>query len=269
MSTETAFLGAGTALGNYWTKRRFFDYLINKDNYRICYGKKFQMMILLDPAIANGAYKHRAEIDMDTKQVDFLIDSFEEIRSELTIYITTCDMLPPNADENSLVLESSDDPYVQNRIKMYQAVNRVYGRVLNVHVPELAIPKAAFSPLLECCVNPPTGRKKLPFNPKQKYQFYFPERIMGDAERCIPLGINTIIPAAPPLEAQEVIESLAPKLASRLPKVTESEDDTPTSCPEDSNRTSIHSFHWLDPHDGYFVTKSDQLELLQFYFGEM
>ncbi len=267
MSTETAFIGASTALGKYWTKRRFFDYLITKENYAICNGKKFQMMILLDPALSHGSYKSRKNVEADTKLIDFMINSFDDIKSELTIFITTCDMLPYNADENTPIIEESDDPFVQNRIKMYQAVNKIYGHVLNVHVPELAIPDPAFSPVLDCCVNPPAGRTKLPFIPNQKHQFYFPERIMGDVERCIPLGIPAIIPAVPPLETQEVIESLAPKLLSRLPKIKEEDSDKP--CPLNSERTSIHSFHWLDPQDGYFVTKSDQIALLQFYFGDI
>ena len=34
-----------------------------------------------------------------------------------------------------------------------------------------------------------------------------------------------------------------------------------------SRRSSIHSFQWLDPKDGYLVTKEDQIELLKFYFA--
>ena len=34
-----------------------------------------------------------------------------------------------------------------------------------------------------------------------------------------------------------------------------------------TRRKSIHSFQWLDPKDGYLVTKEDQLELLKFYFA--
>ena len=54
MAHETAFLGASTVLGRYWTKRRPFDYLINKDNFHQTFGKSFRMMVYLDSAIANG-----------------------------------------------------------------------------------------------------------------------------------------------------------------------------------------------------------------------
>ena len=40
-----------------------------------------------------------------------------------------------------------------------------------------------------------------------------------------------------------------------------------TSDPRGSDRKSIHSFQWLDPKDGYLVTKEDQEELLKFYFA--
>ena len=82
---------------------------------------------------------------------------------------------------------------------------------------------------------------------------------MGDVERCIPLGISSIIPAMPPLTTTEIAEVLAPELLDRLPAYNPED-------PKGSDRKSIHSFQWLDPKDGYLVTKDDQLELLKFYF---
>lgn len=262
MSTETAFLGAESAFGRYWTKRRDFDYLIDKDNLAICFGKKFQQIIFLDPALSYGVAKTRAHVEQDTIQTQYLVEHLGDISSECTVFITTCDVLPPDADENTPPLESSEDPYVQNRIDLYKTVNHVFGRVLNVFVPELARDDADFSQLIACCTNPPEGDGLLDFAPQQLHQFYFHERILGDVERAIPLGIPALIPAAPPLTTTEVVEALAPQLLPRLPKA---EDVDPV--PASSNRTSIHSFHWLDPQDGYFVTKSDQLALLQFYFA--
>lgn len=259
MSKQTAFLGEGTVLGNYWTKRRFFDYLIDKNNFGLTFGKDFQQVIYLDPAIANGSYKERIDIDADTRSTNYLIHHLNDIRSEHTVYITTCDMLQPGADESTPTLMHSDDPFVQNRINLYEAVNKNFGRVLNVHIPRLAIADAAFCPLLEACVNPPKGRTKLPFAPNELHQFYFPERIMGDVERCIPMGITTLIPAMPPLSTIEVIEALAPALAKRLPAIK------PKDAQGDFFK-SIHSSHWLDPRDGYLLTKEDQIALLQFYF---
>ncbi len=40
-----------------------------------------------------------------------------------------------------------------------------------------------------------------------------------------------------------------------------SPDDPIGSC-----RKSIHSFQWLDPKDGYLLTREDQIGLLKFYF---
>ena len=46
-------------------------------------------------------------------------------------------------------------------------------------------------------------------------------------------------------------------------------DKLPAPSPDDpigSCRKSIHSFQWLDPKDGYLLTREDQIELLKFYF---
>lgn len=261
MSNATAFLGASTVLGKYWTKRRFFDYLIDKENFRLTFGRSFRMMVYLDNAIANGPELVKQNVEADTQATNYLINHLADIKPEFTVFVTTCDMLADDADENTPPLEKSDDPYVQNRINMYREVNRQYGRVLNVHLPELVSPVyTGYSKLMDIIQNPPPGKKPLPLAPLEMHQLYIADRILGDVERCIPLGIPAIIPAMPPLTTMEVLEALAPDLLDRLP-AHKPED------PRGSRRTSVHSFQWLDPKDGYLVTKEDQLELLNFYFG--
>ncbi len=259
MAHETAFLGASTVLGRYWTKRRPFDYLINKDNFHQTFGKSFRMMVYLDSAIANGPENVKKDIAADTRATNYLIQHLADIKPELTIFVTTCDMLTDKADENSPVLESSEDPYVQNRINLYRELNRQYGRVLNVHLTEIAsVTHRGFSHVIDTLLDPPaTGT--LPLNPQEMHQLYFSQRILGDVERCIPLGISSIIPAMPPLTTVEIAEIVAPELLDRLPAYD-------PEAAKGSNRTSIHSFQWLDPKDGYLVTKEDQQELLKFYF---
>ncbi len=262
MSNATAFLGASTILGRYWTKRRFFDYLIDKENFRLTFGRSFRMMVYLDNAIANGPENVRKNVEADTQATNYLINHLADIKPEFTVFVTTCDMLAEDADENTPTLEQSDDAYVQNRINLYTALNRQYGRVLNVYLPELVSPAyQGYSKLMDIITNPPAGKKELPLAPLEMHQLYIADRILGDVERCIPLGIPAIIPAMPPLTTMEIVEALAPELMDRLP-VHKPED------PRGSLRKSIHSFQWLDPKDGYLVTKEDQLELLNFYFGK-
>ena len=259
MAHETAFLGANTVLGQYWTKRRYFDYLINKDNFHLTFGRSFRTMVYLDSAVANGPENVKANVEADTRATNYLIQHLADIRPELTVFVTTCDMLAPDADENTPIIESSDDPYVQNRINLYRELNRQYGRVLNVHLPEVASrTNRGFSKVIDTLLSPPE-KGALPLAPQEMHQLYFAQRILGDVERCIPLGISSIIPAAPPLSTVEIAEILAPELADRLPSYTPED-------PKGSNRKSIHSFQWLDPKDGYLLTKEDQLELLKFYF---
>lgn len=259
-SHATAFLGANTLLGQYWTKRRAFDYLIDKEDIHRTFGRSFRLLVCLDPAVAGGPVRMREHEEQDIASTDNLLHHLADIRPELTVYVTTCDMLPEDADENTPVMTASDDPFVQRRITLYHEVNRQYGRVLNVHLPELVSPEIrGFSALMDTILAPPAGRKKLPFAPLEFHQLYFAQRILGDVERCIPLGIPSIIPAMPPLTTLEIVQALAPRLEGRLPMAKP--DD-----PIGSRRTSIHSFQWLDPKDGYLLSKDDQLELLRFYF---
>lgn len=260
MSHETAFLGASTIFGKYWTKHRYFDYLIDKDNFKLAFGRSFRMMVFLDHAVANGPAAVRQDIEGDTRATDYLVRRLGDIKPELTVYVTTCDMLEPEADENTPVLTQSDDPYVQNRINLYQAVNHQYGRVLNVHLPSIANPIPEFNPLLHALTHPETVKGKLPFAPLEYHQLYLPNRILLDVERCIPLGIPSIIPAVPPLTTTELVEALAPQLVKKL-------RDPKPEDPIGSRRTSIHSFQWLDPKDGYLLTRDDELALLKFYFA--
>ena len=260
MAHETAFLGASTVFGKYWTKRRHYDYLIDKENFRLTFGRSFGMMVYLDNAVANGPAAVRADAEADTRATNYLINHLADIKPELTVFVTTCDMLPDDADENTPVLESSEDPYVQNRINLYRALNRQYGLVLNVHIPEIASHDPAFNPLLATLLKSDQSDAPLPFAPLEYHQLYLPQRIMGDVERCIPLGIPAIIPAMPPLTTTELVKLLNPALAGRL-------RDPETADPRGSDRKSIHSFQWLDPKDGYLLTKEDQVELLKFYFA--
>ena len=256
----TAFLGANTLLGQYWTKRRAFDYLIDKEDFHRTFGRSFRLLVCLDPAVAMGPVTARQNAEGDANATSELLHHLADIKPEMTVYVTTCDMLPDDADELTPPLESSADPFVQNRIDLYKEVNRQYGRVLNVHLPELVSAEhRGFSALMDAITNPPKGKAMLPFPPLQLHQLYFAQRILGDVERCIPLGIPAIIPAMPPLTTLEIVQALAPQLEKRLP-VAKPDD------PVGSRRTSIHSFQWLDPKDGYLVTKEDQLELLRFFF---
>lgn len=260
-SCASAFLGASTLLGQYWTKRRAFDYLIDKENFHRTFGHSFRFLVCLDPAVAEGPARMQQDEAADIEQTNTLLHHLADIKPELTVFVTTCDMLPEEADENTPALTSSDIPFVQRRITLYHEVNRQYGRVLNVHLPELVSPTShGYSALMDTLIAPPAGKKKLPFPPMELHQLYFAQRILGDVERCIPLGIPAIIPAAPPLTTLEIVQALAPELEDRLPAYSPEQ-------PRGSRRTSIHSFQWLDPKDGYLVSKEDQLELLRFFFA--
>ena len=94
--------------GKYWTKRRYFDYLIDKENFKLTFGRSFRMMVYLDNAVANGPAKVREDAEADTRATNYLINHLADIKPEFTVFVTTCDMLPETADENTPALESSD-----------------------------------------------------------------------------------------------------------------------------------------------------------------
>lgn len=260
VSNDTAFLGASTVFGKYWTKHRYFDYLIDKENFKLVFGRSFRMMVFLDHAVANGPAAVRADEEGDTRATDYLVHRISDIKPELTVFVTTADMLEPEADENTPTLQHSDDPYVQNRINLYNAVNYQYGRVLNVHLPSIASPVAAFNPLIHALTHPETVRGKLPFAPLEYHQLYLPNRILLDVEKCIPLGIPSIIPAVPPLTTTELVEILAPQLKKKL-------RDPKTEDPIGSRRTTVNHLQWVPSDPGYIATREDEIELLKFYLA--
>lgn len=258
-SVNTAFLGASTIFGKHWLRHRKFDYLIDRDNFKLTFGKSFRTMVFLDHAVANGPAAVRDRAEEDAKTTDYLVHRLGDIKPELTIFVTTCDMLPPDADENAAPITHSDDPYVQNRITMYQAVNHQYGRVLNVHLPEIASLKPEFNPLLSTILNPGAVKKTLPFAPLEYHQLYLPQRIWLDVEKCIPLGIPAIIPAMPALTTTEIVELLAPELVKKL-RAPKPED------PMGSRRSSIHAFQWPDFEGNCLQSKDDLKTMLKFFF---
>lgn len=260
MNHDSAFLFPSTLLGRYWTQHARFDLLFDKDDIRKMLGRRFGSLVFLDPAVAFGPACMRANSQEDDALTSFFLRHLHEIRSEFTVFVTTADILQPEADENTPVITESDDPFVQNRIKLHNEINLHFGRVLNVHLTEIAHPSPDFNPMMHSILNPPEGTSKLPLPPLEFHQLYFPTRIKGDVERCVPLGISRIIPAAPPLTTTEIVKALKPELLDRLP-------DPAPEDPFGSRRTSVHSFQWLDPKDGYLVSKSDQLTLLEFYYG--
>ena len=258
MSTETAFLGASTVFGKNWLGHRYFDYLINRENFKLTFGKSFRKMVYLDTAVANGPAATRKDPEGDARTTRYLINHLADIKPELTIFVTTCDMLEPTANEDTPTIKHSDDPYVQNRIDMYEAVNRQYGRVLNVHLPEIATKEPGFSELIDTLFKPGKSTKPLPFAPNEYHQFYFPDLIMKDVEVCVPLGIPAIIPASVPLTTAEVVRAIAPEQIKRLREPREGD-------PSGSNRTTRHAWQWWHEDPGYMASKGDHKVLLQHY----
>lgn len=252
--TETALIGSRSLLGQYWASRRYFDYIVDRDELHLLPGHGYGTLAIIDPALERGPLAARREPEKDAAATAALLRTLSDVKADRALLITTADLLPDDGDESSPLLAPADgDTYLNARRDLYNLVNLRFGRVLTVFIPELAVPDSAFS-LLGAIKNPPaTG--KLPMALLEHHQLYPVERIVSDIEKLLPLGVSRFVAAMPPLTSTELVETLAPELANYQP-------DARRSDPQGSRRKSVLSFHWLDPRDGYLATKEALLAQL-------
>lgn len=250
---ETALIGSSCLLGRHWTSQQYFDYVVDRDNLHLLAGHAFGMLAIIDPALETGPIAARKDPEKDAEAVAVLLHHLVDIKTDRAVFVTTADLLPENGDENTAFIDPQDDAYLASRRALYDCVNLRFGRVLNFFIPALAIPDPAFCMLGALKTPPPTGN--LPLSLLEHHQLYPLSRLAGDIEKLLPLGVSRAVAAMPPLTSSELVETLVPALADRLPVAHR--DDL-----QGSRRKSLLSFHWLDPRDGFMTTKESLLEEL-------
>lgn len=255
--SESALIGSASPMGRAWSKSRFFDHLAEGADLYFPQSKMYDLIGLVDPVFwkAPMRVRHDAETAKEASAATkSLLHRLPDFKADRFVFITTADLLPENGDETSPLIDPGDDAYLIERTELYALVNRQFGRVLNIFVPEWALADPAFS-VLGVLKNPPS-KGKLPVASLQRHQLYPPERLEADIRKLFSLGVSRFVAAMPPLTTDEMTEKLTPTLVKRLPDF--SADD-----PIGSNRSSCLSFHWLDPKSGCLVTPEEQWGTLQ------
>lgn len=251
--TDTALIGSRSLPGQHWAAQRYVDYLVNSEDLHLLQGHSYGSLVIIDPAFETGPLAARQAPDKDAEAVATLLRALGDIKADRAILITTADLLPDDGDENSPLADPQGDAYLTSRRDLYNLVNLRFGRVLTVFIPELGVPNCAFS-MLGTLKNPPeTGA--LPLSLLEYHQLYPLDRLVGDVEKLLPLGVSRFVAAMPPLTSSELVETLTPALTDRQPNAHRSD-------PQGSRRKSLLSFHWLDPRDGYLATKEALLSEL-------
>lgn len=255
--SESALIGSASPMGRAWASSRFFDYLAESTDLFFPQSKLYDLIALIDPVFWKAPMMVRRDVET-AKEVSLatksLLHRLPDFKSDRFVFITTAELLPENGDENSPMVDPEGDPYLAERAGLYALVNRQFGRVLNIFVPEWALADPAYS-VLGTLKNPPL-KGKLPLAALQRHQLYPPERLEADIRKLFPLGVSRFVAAMPPVTTDELTEKLAPALVKRLP-------DFSSNDPLGSNRSCCNSFHWLDPKSGYLVTPEEQWEMLQ------
>lgn len=244
--TDTALIGSRSLPGQLWAAERYFDYVVDSDDLHLLQGHAFGTLVIIDPAFETGPLAARRSPETDAAAVAALMSALGDIKADRAILITTADLLPDDGDESSPLRDPEGNAYLAARCELHRLVNLRFGRALTVFIPELAVADSAFSVL--GALNPPPETGDLPLALLEYHQLYPLDRLVGDVEKLLPLGVSRFVAAMPPLTSSELVETLAPALADRQPDARQS--DPPGSC-----RKSLLSFHWLDPKDGYLATK--------------
>lgn len=255
--TTSAIIGCDSPLGKYWSGKRFFDYLINEENYSLLRGRTFGQVVLICPSLWQNPEISRSDVTSFIKKVTSLIGILGETKIERLTYVTTLDLITDDGDESNRVTPEEETSWQGALAGLYDYVNLHFGRMVNLHLPELVGLEdngPGWSVIAELAAASKTGRK-----PKTglltKHQFYPLHRIVNDAETAWECGLNAINLASEPITTFELTERLFPKLVDFLPTAKEKD-------PIGSARTSLYSIYYNDTIAHFIMDKESLLEEL-------
>lgn len=246
---DTAFIGATCPIGQYWTSKRYYDYIIDEENLNLMRGKEFGQVVIICPSLWQGPIVTREQVEWDTKFTETLINLLTEVKAERVTFVTGLDLLEANGNEETPQLMESDDPYLANRIALRDFINIRFGRVLNVRVPELVEIDGLFS-VLDVITKTPKTKKILPVSLLERHQLYPMTRIVNDVEKAWSCSLSSVNLVTEPMTTYEIVEKYFPALSKKLPIARELD-------PYGSARTSLYSKQYHDPDTGYIMSKND------------
>lgn len=256
--TATAIIGCDTPLGQYWSGKRYFDCLINDQNFNLLKGRQFGEIVLICPSLWDAPEAVQTDFKPFSERVLKLMENLGDAKIERLTYVTSLDLIQPDGNESSSV-EPEDESSYQGILAGFQAfLNLQFGRVITLRVPELVgfgEGGTGWSVLGELAA---ADKKK--HKPKvgllTKHQFYPIDHIVNDAETAWECGASSINLVSEPVTSFELTERLFPKLVDSLPVAREKD-------PAGSQRTSLYSIYLDDAVSGYIIDKERLLEELK------
>lgn len=246
--TDTALIGSASAIGSFWSSKRYFDYLIEESNLPLLRGKEFGQATLICPSLWEGRRAIRENAEPFLSRVRQLIDILHEVKAERLTYVTSIDTQPETGNENSPLLHESGDACLSALMELRDYINLKFGRVLNVYLPEITGTGTDMS-VADTLANSPEGKEELDVVLLERHQLYPLHRIVNDVEKAWECGLFSVNLVPEPVTTFELVEACFPSLTDRLPLAKETD-------PYGSARTSVHSTQYHDPDTGYIMDKA-------------
>lgn len=250
--TQTAIIGTSSSLGKLLSSKRFFDYLIDLENLSLLKGKQFAELVVICPSLWEAPGGGQNSVDREILALSHLLDALHEVKAERVTYITGCDLLPVDGDEDSPLLKESEDPRLAALIQFRDTVNVQFGRILTIRIPELLGAGCDYSVLGELRRAQAT-QSKIHAPLLALHQFYPASRLLKDMDKAWACGLFSVVFASQPVTIFDVVELFFPDLIDSLPISKESD-------PVGSNRKCVKAFYWHDPMEGYIMDKEEVME---------
>lgn len=258
MMTTTAIIGYDSPLGKYWASKRYFDCLVNKNDYQVLKGREFGQVALVCPSLWDSPENIRENLKQFSDVVLKLIGGIGEARIERLTYVTSLDLIEAAGHENNRVAPAEETSYEGILAGLADFLELHFGRVLTIRVGELVgleENKPGWSVLGEFEAAK-QGNRKPKAGLLTRHQFYPVSRIAQDADTAWGCGLSSVNLVSDPLTTFELAERFFPELVDSLPVAKEQD-------PVGSMRTSLHAVCWNDVNMDYPIDRESLMESLK------
>lgn len=251
----TAFIGADSPLGKLAANKLNFDCLITAEKLQQISGQSFNHLVCLCPTLWKSPAESRKNVFGTQHYIAKLMAALNDVKVDRLTYISNCELLEQEGNENTPQLASSEDELTQSLIELRNFMNLRFGRILHIQIPSFIGLGAGYSVLDE--FREADIEASAPHLALLEHQQFYPiQRLLPDINKAWSLGLFSVIFATPPITNMEIAECLFPDVVKLLPVAK-------TTDKLGSLRSSIHSIHWNDPVDGYIMTKEEVMTFLE------
>lgn len=251
--TDTAIIGALCPIGQFWSAKRYYDYLIDESNLMLLRGKDFGQLVVICPSLWEGTKLACDAPEKLASRVKELINVLMEVKAERVTFVTSIDTQSDTGNELEEQRSEFDSPYLSALAEFRDFLNLRFGRVLNVFLPELLHSGADVCVVDYLKSVPSDSSDELQVALLERHQLYPMQRLIHDVEKAWESSLVYVNLVPEPVTTFELVEKCFPQLVDRLPISKESD-------PYGSARTSVYSMHYHDPNTGYIMTKDEVFE---------